>query len=231
MGTRNYAGNIWVLIATISLWSAFSNAQNNAFTECVDDEGNLYICIGSEQPISPELSQRIRLPDSRKCNIGSISWNQNKSPMVPGIDSAFLKTYCFNGLELVIWTDLELAEFGESFESRLSKRLILSDLENPVINRRDGIKSNGVLIYGNNSRIEFDLVMSPSGEGGIAIGTQNYSYEDGMVFLVSTFGDEVTVRQIEYNFSFLPTHEFRRMANESSDISSFFRSIYSSGSN
>ena len=76
--------------------------------------------------------------------------------------------------------------------------------------------------FENDPCISFDFSLFRSGEGSGDINGIEFNLNDGDVFLVSTAGGEVTVRQIDYDLTFVSTEDIKLLARKYPEIRSFF---------
>ena len=206
-----------LLTSSISLLPVQVHAQAFGYYPCVDDSGNAALCAGEiPEELIPEETYT-RAPDESGCGSGSLSWTQDGNEEVPGVYWAFLKTYCRDNRTIVIWTDIRLSLFSGRTSNPFAKKCGRPYSSVP---REEDWGIGGEI--GNDPCITYDFSLHKSGEGSGDINGVEFNLSDGDVFLISTVGGEVTVRQIDYDLTSVSTEDIQLLARRYSEIRSFF---------
>ena len=205
------------LASMLVIFSYASNAQQNAYVTCVDASGNASICLGTipESEIQEIAANRILA--ERGCGSGALSWTRNGSGEVPGINWAFLKTHCRNNRTVVIWTDLERGFFSSRTGNPFAKKC---GRPYSSIPREEDWGIAGEIE--NDPCITYDFSVFDSGDGKGYINEFAFDLSDGDIFLISTAGGIVTVRQIDYNLTAISAQDIQLLASSYPEIRSFF---------
>ena len=206
-----------LLTSSISLFPVQVQAQAFGYYPCVDDSGNAALCAGEiPEELIPEETYT-RAPDESGCGSGSLSWTRNGSGEVPGINWAFLKTHCRNNRTVVIWTDLERGFFSSRTGNPFAKKC---GRPYSSIPREEDWGIAGEIE--NDPCITYDFSVFDSGDGKGYINEFAFDLSDGDIFLISTAGGIVTVRQIDYNLTAISAQDIQLLASSYPEIRSFF---------
>ncbi len=187
----------------------------------VVDDGN-YLRRGLPSNSGAQRS----IPEERGCGADTLAWGNNEYEEVPGIQWAYIKNYCDNGLEISIWTDFTTTLFGSNSEARSQGREITSN---------DGIQHsdfNGDRVVSGyieaNARVEYSFSIDTDGTGIGTINGIEYDLQEGTLFLVATHGSTLEIRQVNYNLASISARDITLLATRHSEITKFFGEFHAS---
>jgi len=135
-------------------------------------------------------------------------------PPIPGIDQASISFVSWdNGGALVVWTDVSN---GTTTSSPPAKT-----------------KGEGYVIKGHHhdrrnskkARVDFRCVTPDGLTGTVTINDKPFDLAQGFLFLVSTTGDQIDVRQLSRDATHISSRGFKNLARTDQEIREFFRSF------
>lgn len=164
-----------------------------------------------------------RFPLERGCGAGSLSWSANDFDEVPGIYWANLRTYCREGVEIVIWTDFESGFFGGSERAKSNGRMIVDG------DSFQGGSGNHRIISGMleaNAKITYEFEVIGENEGIGFINDFEFDLKNGGLFLVASDGSKLDIEQVHYNTAGISAQDLKLLAIQHAEIRTFFESYH-----
>lgn len=159
-------------------------------------------------------------PSMRGCGSGTLAWGSNNYDDVPGIQWAYIASYCDNGKEIAVWTDFTTSMFGSNAMARSQGREIIAN---------DGSQhsdSNGDRVISGfieaNAKVEYNFSVDSGGSQYGYINGRRYDLNEGTLFLVASSGTEIEVKQVAYNLAEISVGDIALLATNLPDITDFY---------
>lgn len=172
------------------------------------------------QSQSPTQRANQNSPNVRGCGSGTLAWGSNNYDDVPGIQWAYIASYCDNGKEIAIWTDFTTSMFGSNAIARSQGREIIAN---------DGSQhsdSNGhrtiIGFIEANAKVEYNFSVDSVGSQYGYINGRRYDLKEGTLFLVASSSTEIEVKQVSYNLADISATDIALLATRLPDITDFY---------
>lgn len=159
-------------------------------------------------------------PSVRGCVSGTLAWGSNNYDDVPGIQWAFIKSYCNNGKEITIWTDFTTSMLGSNAMARAHGREIIANDGSQHSDSNSNHVISGFIEA--NVKVEYNFSVDPGGSEYGYINGKRYDLEEGTLFLIASSGIEIEVKQVNYNLLEVRAADITHLATNLPDIIEFY---------
>lgn len=213
---------LWIALISSSTWASFTYAQSTQTTTPTEPAYNPFFVVSDDEEKMTQAANN-RPPRERGCGSGTLSWSSNDHAEVPGIYWAYLRTYCRDGLEIILWTDFETSFFGGAERARSSGRMI-TDADS-----YHGRRGNSQIISGMveaNARITYEFELSAENDGTALINDYEFDLAEGLVFLIASKNGDVAIRQVQYNTAGISAQDLKLLAASYPEIKEFFENYH-----